>query len=150
MKVQFSTDHIHSFGGIELIHGLLVGKQVHSLIDRRLPTRAVQAQYQYSDAILSLLYSQLCGASSLEDLQLMREYFSDSPINIPSPDAFSYMCDELSVKNTCVNGSNGIVHELNIHSSLNSLLVELHLKTGVLKRGAQYDLDFDGVVLPNE
>jgi hypothetical protein len=150
-KVIKSKKNINPFGGIYFINDTLSVRKVDKIIDRELGSRAINAEYSYSDGLKTLLFSQLCGGSCIEDINAIREKFNTSgKIKLCSPDTISVMSDELADTTWVYTTKRGIEHEINSNIKLNRLLSAVVKHTRLIKPGADNVMDYDNVVLPNE
>ena len=151
VKIKKSFTKINPYGGIYFINSTLSDKKFYKFIDKKLGDRAINAEYSYSDCIKTLLFSQLCGGSCLEDIQYLREHFNESRhLKFCSPDTISVISDEL-VDNTWVyKTKKGIEHEINNNKRLNSLLSGIIKHCRLIKPKVDNTMDYDNVVLPNE
>lgn len=148
IKVEKSSEQIQSHGGIFFTHELIKLHGIDKLIDGYLGKRVSLIGYDYSDILLSLAYSQHCGATCIEDVHQLREEFSNHPeFKICSPDTVLRCLNELKTANTIHTSNQGIKHEFNSNSKLNELLVQIILKTKALTTTAQYTLDYDNTVV---
>ena len=68
MKITYSSENIHSFGGINFADHLVRNASVYQIIDQTLGERGVKAEYSYSDLIRSYLLVALCGGECAEDI----------------------------------------------------------------------------------
>jgi hypothetical protein len=148
-KLQISDRKINPFGGINFIISAMREKKIDELIDKHLGKRPKQANYSYSDVILSWIYANLCGAERLEDIQHIRTLFHIPGLKVPSSDRISQIFRSLATKKEIFKGTTGIEHEFNTHSSLNNLMFDIISKLNLLKN-QDYILDYDNTVIECE
>jgi hypothetical protein len=150
-KITQSSRNITAFGGLNFVFDALLKLKSHVFIDQKLGNRNYRDQYSYSDIVFSLLGNSLCNGEYISDLEHLKSKFKHQIFTqIPSPDTVEYACQELKTKTIEEKTIDGVVHQFNFDNNKNEALVELCLKTGQLKSGEKYTLDFDNVVLENE
>ncbi len=151
VKIKKSFTKINPHGGIYFINNTLSDRHIYQLIDNKLGNRANNAQYSYSDCIKTLLFSQMCGGTCLEDIQYLRENFNDSNhLKFCSPDTISVISDELSDSTWIYTTQSGTEHEINTNKRLNSLLSGIVKHCELIKPKADNIMDYDNVILPND
>ena len=69
MQIKKKFPYINPFGGINFIHNTILKSGLKGKIDGFLGTRPPQAEYSYSDVMLSLFYTHYIGGSCLEDVK---------------------------------------------------------------------------------
>jgi len=147
IKVEKSSEQIQSHGGIFFTHELFKRHGIDKLIDQHLGKRVSLIGYDYSDILLSLIYSQHCGATCIEDIHQLREEFSNHPqFKICSPDTVLRCLNELKTENTIHLSRQGVEHEFNSNKKLNDLLMQMILETKALTPAQPYTLDYDNTV----
>lgn len=147
VKVEKSSEQIQSQGGIFLTHELFKRHGIDKLIDQHLGKRVSLIGYDYSEIFLSLIYSQHCGATCIEDIHQLREEFGNHPqFKICSPDTVLRSLNELKTDNTIHLSRQGVKHEFNSNKKLNDLLMQMILKTKVLTPAQPYTLDYDNTI----
>jgi hypothetical protein len=149
-KLQISNRKINPFGGINFVISEMKKKKMDELIDKQLGKRPKQAQYSYSDVMLSWIYSNLCGAERIEDIQQIKSLFNIPDLKIPSSDRISQIFRSLATKTEIYNSARNVKHQFNIHNSLNILMFDIILKLGMLKKNTTYTLDYDNTVIDCE
>jgi hypothetical protein len=149
-KLQIYDRKINPFGGINFIISEMRKKKINELIDKQLGKRPKQAQYSYSDVILGWIYSNLCGAERIEDIQQCKELFNIPNLKIPSSDRVSQIFRSLATKTEIFNSTGGVKHQFNIHNGLNSLMLNLIIKLRMLKKDTEYTLDYDNTIIDCE
>ncbi len=150
VKLQISNQKINPFGGINFIISEIKKKKIDELIDNQLGIRPKQAKYSYSDVILSWIYSNLCGAERLEDIQHIKTLFNIPGLKIPSSDRVSQIFRSLVTETEIFEGRKDIKHQFNIHRSLNDLMLDIILKLNLLEENRDYVLDYDNTVIACE
>jgi hypothetical protein len=122
-KVIKSKKNINPFGGIYFINDTLSIRKVDKIIDRELGSRAINAEYSYSEGIKTLFYSQLSGGSCFENINTIGDKFNKSgKMKLYSHDTISVMSDELEDTTWVYTTKSGIELEINSKSRLNRLL----------------------------
>ena len=76
------------FGGIHLIHTRLISDNTIQFIDNELGARASGIGFNYSDILLSRVYTAFCGGDATEDVNYIRENTLKplKKISVPSAD----------------------------------------------------------------
>ena len=147
IKVEKSSEQIQSRGGIFFTHELFKQHGIDKLIDKHLGKRTSLVGYDYSDILLALFYSQHSGATCIEDIHQLREDFVNHPqFKICSPDTVLRCLNELKTDNIVYTSQQGIVHDFNSNKKLSELLMQIILKTKVLKPAQEYPMDYDNTV----
>jgi len=149
-KLQISSRKINPFGGINFIISAMKEKKIDELIDKYLGKRPKQANYSYSDILLSWIYSNLCGAERIEDIQQTRSLFNIPNLKMPSSDRISQIFRSLATPIEIFNSTSGVKHQFNIHNGLNNLMLNVALKLKMLKKDTEYTLDYDNTVIDCE
>ena len=114
--------------------------------------RGLLAQYSYSDLIRSYLSLRLCGGTCAEDItEHLRSELNQIPdFKVCSADTLLRMQKELATDKEIYISDSGTMHEFNINTQLNELLVELLINTGQLDINNQgYVFDYDNQFIPN-
>ncbi len=141
------------FGGIHLIHKQLVINNTIQFIDNELGEREKNAQYRYSDILLSRIYTAFCGGNSTEDVNYIRENtLKHLPkISIPSADTILRADGELSTPCEFIETENHTRNKININEKLNRFLIRSAIKFKQLD-AQRKDLvyDFDHQFIPAE
>jgi peroxiredoxin len=150
MKVQQVRETLNPFGGIHFVIKQCKQQGIDRFINEQLGCRSQQAEYSYSDGLLALSYSHLCGASCCEDINTLRKHIGYYPgLQQPSTDTVLRIMQELKVNNTVID-NDGVLHQFNYNEKLNDFLQKLALKTGLLNTTEAYTLDYDNVIQENE
>lgn len=159
-------------GGSDILLDVLHKAGIFGFINKKLGKRSKRAEYSYSEGILMWFLSVCGGAKRLENVYNNKDRFKRNPRfnKFISPDTLSYMFKEISVKNdyykkvSKVKGEKKLasmhidnadvknhkkedLNETNLNHKLNELLVDMALKTGLLKKGVKYTLDYDTTII---
>jgi len=134
------------FGGIHLIHNRLVSEGTVQFIDNELGGRASYVGYNYSDIVLSRVYTAFCGGNATEDVNYIRENTLGhlKKISIPSADTILRGDVELSTKCQFIETDSGKENKININSKLNKFLIRSGVKFKQIDpndKGLVYDFD---------
>lgn len=147
IKVEKSSEQIQSHGGIFFTHELFKKHGIDNLFDEHLGKRTLLLGYDYSDILMAFTYAQHSGATCIEDINQLREEFSNHPtFKICSPDTVLRCLNELKTENTIDTSQQGIEHQFNSNKVLNELLLKTIVKTEALKPAIEYTLDYDNTV----
>lgn len=141
-KVTNSSKKVNPFGGIFFVINDLKNKGIAKLIDSHLGKRVKQAKYSYSDILLNWTYCNLCGAERLEDIEKLRDSLD---MKLPSHDALGTIMKSFATKTEFIKSKS--IHQFNTHKSLNSLMVDVSLKLGLLNKKQSYILDYDNTII---
>lgn len=150
-KIQNKSEKITSFGGIfpimEQFDALMT-----QVIDSTLGLRCKSYGYQYSEILRSLMCVYFCGGSCIEDVttHLMKHLSLHPTLRTCSADTILRAIEELTCDNTQYTSASGKLYEFNTADTMNNLLVNALLATGQLKKGQEYDFDFDHQYLETE
>ena len=140
-----------TFGGIFHVMNqfdLYVGSTVNKELGLRVKTYG----YDYSEIFRALWSVYFCGGSCIEDLnQYLKEDLMMRPNTaIPSSDTVLRGIKELTTDNIEYTSTSGLTYSFNPSSKMNTLLLKLLMRTGLLKSGEYYDLDFDHQFIESE
>lgn len=152
-KVINSSDKITPFGGFNFVFNTYQHCGLAQLIDRHLGIRVKTVGFQYSEIFANQLAVFFNGGDCAEDLSehLKSSLLQIKGMNVCSPDTVLRSGNELAcVSSNFKNPDTGVVHEFNINTKLNQLMIKALKMQKQLKTGVKYDLDYDNVVLPNE
>jgi hypothetical protein len=152
-KVKNSGEKVSAFGGFNFVFNSFLESGLSSLIDREIGIRGSGTGFRYSDIFANQLAVYFNGGDCTEDLSdhLKSHLQQVRGMNVCSPDTVLRGGKELSCSSVMIeNPSSGVVHEFNINTKLNDLMVKALVLTGQLERERKYDLDYDNVVLANE
>ena len=141
------------FGGIHLIHKRLISDKTIQFIDSELGTRGSYAQYNYSDILLSRIYTAYCGGNATEDVNYIRENTLKplKKISIPSADTILRGDVELATLCEFIETDSQSENKININSNMNRFLIRSGIKFNQLNPNSD-DLvyDFDHQFIPAE
>lgn len=154
MKITYSTDKIHAFGGVNFTDQLLSSSGIYDTIDTILGSRGLTASYNYSDLIRTFMQMVLCGGQCAEDIttHTRKELEQIKGFKVCSADTLLRMQKELATEKEVFVSKSGITHEFNSNLKMNTLLVNLLLSTNQLSTGQKQDhiLDYDNQFIPTE
>ena len=151
VKLQIKSETIATFGGIfqimELFERLGLGRLVDSSLGKRYSSWNA---FQYSEVFETLFCNYLCGGDCLEDINMLAPQLSLRPgTRIPSADTVGRVLKSLATENisyACENSGNSYC--FNAAERLNTLLLNMTKKLGLLKAGEEVTLDFDHQFIP--
>ncbi len=134
------------FGGIHLIHKRLISDKAIQFIDNELGKRGSGTKYNYSDILLSRIYTAFCGGNATEDVNYIRENTLKplKKISIPSADTILRGDVELSTSCQYIETDSESENKININSKLNTFLIRSAIKFNQLNpndQGLVYDFD---------
>ena len=149
-KVQIKDEKYMPYGGIFfVIREFLL--TMAPIIDRYLGLRSTLIGYQYSEILLAMLCNFCCGGDRTEDIYHIRDMVKLKPgFRLCSPDTVLRAMTELAVEDTVYKADSDKEYRFNTAERLNGLLVYAAVKSGMLRPGDEYDLDFDHEYLASE
>lgn len=153
MKVTNSTEKITPFGGFNFVFRSFEESGLSELIDKHLGTRVKTFGFSYSDIFVNHLAVFFNGGDCTEDVnEHLREHLREvRGMRVCSADTILRGIKELATDTSRLeNPDSGVVHEFNLSPKLNDLMVKALKRTGQLKKGKLYDLDYDNQVQPTE
>ena len=114
------------FGGIHLIHEQLFAHGAIDFIDNQLGERVKTIGYNYSDILLSRIYTAFCGGNATEDVNYVRDSTLKhlKGIGIPSADTILRGDVELSVPCDYLETASGKANKINVNTKMNEFLVD--------------------------
>ena len=123
--IKFLDSKLTPFGGLHLIHNQLQSKKLSSFIDRELGSRVKTVGYNYSDILMTRIYTSFCGGTATEDVNYIRENTLSHLKNfaIPSPDTILRGDTELSTPCDYITTATGTENKININTRMNQLLI---------------------------
>jgi hypothetical protein len=145
--------NVTPFGGIHLIHEQLFAHGAIDFIDNQLGARVKTMGFNYSDILLSRIYTAFCGGNATEDVNYVRDNTLKQlkGIAIPSADTILRGDKELSVPCGLIETTSGKSNKINVNSKMNEFLVNSAIK---FKQLDPYDeslvYDFDHQFIPAE
>ena len=151
-KVAIKYDNIVPYGGIFYAMNEFRRTGLGKLVDGRLNVRCANYGFQYSDIMLALFCVYLCGGDHIEDITtILNKYLSTAPnARIPSSDTIARGLKELRALSIAYTSKTGSIYAHDPALKLNSLLLDMTLLLGLLKRGQYIDVDFDNEFIPTE
>lgn len=147
------TSNISPFGGISLIHKQLLSKGVVNFIDAQLGNRVKTVGYNYSELILSRIYTCFCGGTATEDVNYIRENTLNylRGIKIPSADTILRGDKELSVASEFIETDSVSKQQINVNNKMNDFLLACAIEFKQLNPASNnLVLDFDHQFIPAE
>jgi len=141
------------FGGIYLIHKQLSAHGTIDFIDSQLGNRAKTGGYNYSDIILSRIYTAFCGGNATEDVNYIKDNTLKhlQGISIPSADTILRGDVELSVPCDFIETDSGKENKVNVNNKLNDFLISSAKKFLQLDpKDKELVYDFDHQFIPAE
>lgn len=140
------TSNTTPFGGIFLLHKQLRAQGAIRFIDNELGERVKLFGYNYSDILLSRIYTSFCGGNATEDVNYIRKNTLNhlKGINIPSADTILRGDAELSVPCEFIKTASGKENKININTKMNEFLIRSAIKFNQLNpddTGLIYDFD---------
>ena len=145
------NSNVTPFGGIHLIHQQLSAHGAVDFINNQLGARVKLIGYNYSDILLSRIYTSFCGGNATEDVNYVREntlkYLKG--ISIPSADTILRGDLELSVPCQTIETDSGSINKINVNTKMNKFLVESAIKFRQLDpTNQELTYDFDHQFIP--
>ena len=152
MKVTTSTENISAYGGLNFISEIFNTLEFASLIENQLGKRSLQAEFSYCDVIKNLWMLFLAGGDCAEDIgeHLKLDFLQIPKLKVCSPDTIGRVLKSLAQEKEVHISNSGIEHQFSTHQSLNSLNIDMLLKTRSLEANKSYDFDFDHQFIPCE
>lgn len=144
--IKAFTSKTTPFGGIHLIHKQLLAHGAIDFIDNQLGTRAKTRGYNYSDIILSRIYTTFCGGNATEDVNYVRDNTLNylKGIDIPSADTILRGDVELSVQCENIETSSDKANKINVNHKMNDFLISSAIEFNQLNSKDEdliYDFD---------
>ena len=139
------------FGGLHLIHNQLSFKKFAQFIDDHLGSRVKTVGYDYSELILTRIYTTFCGGSATEDVNYIRENTLEDlhRFKVPSADTILRGDVELSTACKSINTNSGKDNKINVNKKMNDFLISCAKFFDILpKEDLVYD--FDHQFIPTE
>lgn len=143
--------NVTPFGGIHLIHEQLFAHGAIDFIDNQLGARVKTVGYNYSDILLSRIYTAFCGGNATEDINYVRDSTLKylKRIKIPSADTILRGDVELSVPCDYIETSSGKKNKINVNSKMNGFLVDSAIEFHQLNpKDKNLVYDFDHQFIP--
>jgi len=119
IKIEKSKKIINPFGGINFVIEKLKSAGIPHIIDNLLGKRPLQSRYSYSDIILGNSYSNLCGGTCLNDIDVLNEAWRNIPeLKISSSHNTSTVLRKLAIETETIISETKIKHEFNKNTKL--------------------------------
>lgn len=150
-KIAIKSEKLTPFGGIFSIMDLF-DQMLSVEIDNVLGKRCKHYGYQYSEIIRSLMCVYFCGGSCIEDVtnHLMPHLSLHPTLRTCSADTILRAINELTEENIQYSSVTDKTYAFNTAKKLNELLIRALVSTHQLKKGEDYDLDFDHQYIETE
>jgi hypothetical protein len=145
------NSNVSPFGGIHLIHEHLSTHGAIDFIDQQLGKRVKTIGYNYSDILLSRIYTSFCGGSATEDVNYVRGNTLThlKGIDIPSADTILRGDLELSVPCQYIETASGKANKINVNTKMNAFLIDSSIKFKQLTpHDKDLTYDFDHQFIP--
>ncbi|QUB81966.1 transposase [Prevotella jejuni] len=150
-KVAIKNENITSFGGIYHIMDVFSKLGFEKLTESVLGKRGSSGKaFSYGSIFGSLFFSYLCGGECLEDINVLIGQFKQRPNTLlPGADTVGRGLKELAEENIVYNSeTSGKSYSFNTAEKLNTLLLRMIRRMGLIKVGSHVDLDFDHQFVP--
>ena len=145
-KVAIKNENITSFGGIYHIMDVFSKLSFEKLTESALSKRGSSGKaFCYGSIFGSLFFSYLCGGECLEDINALIGQFKQRPNTLlPGADTVGRGLKELTEKNIVYKSeTSDKSYSFNTAEKLNTLLLRMIRRMGLIKVGRHVDLDFD-------
>ena len=152
MKVTTTTENISAYGGLNFISEIFNNLEFSELISKNLGNRPLQSEFSYCDVIKNLWMIFLAGGDCAEDIgeHLKTDFVQIPNLKVCSPDTIGRVLKSLAQKKEVHISNSGIEHQFSDHQNLNSLNLDMLVKTKILEPNKYYDFDFDHQFIPCE
>ena len=150
-KVAIKNENITSFGGIYHIMDVFSKLGFEKLTESVLGKRGSSGKvFCYRSIFGSLFFSYLCGGECLEDINVLIGQFKQRPdTQLPGADTVGRGLKELAEKNIVYKSeTSDKSYSFNTAEKLNTLLLRMIRRMGLIKVGSHVDLDFDHQFIP--
>ena len=150
-KVAIKSECITSFGGIYHVMDVFSKLGFEELVKTVLGKRGCSGKaFSYGSIFASLFFSYLCGGECLEDINTLVGQFRQRPNTVlPGADTVGRGLKELSENDIVYESkSSGMSYRFNTAEKLNTLLLRMIRRMGLIKIGSHVDLDFDHQFIP--
>ena len=151
-KVAIKNENITSFGGIYHIMDVFSKLGFEKLTESVLGKRGSSGKaFCYGSIFGSLFFSYLCGGECLEDINALTGQFKQRPDTLlPGADTVGRGLKELAEENIVYKSeTSGKSYSFNTAEKLNTLLLRMIRRMGLIKVGSHIDLDFDHQFIPS-
>ena len=150
-KVAIKNENITSYGGIYHIMDVFSKLGFEKLTESVLGKRGSSGKaFCYGSILGSLFFSYLCGGECLEDINVLIGQFKQRPDTLlPGTDTAGRGLKELTEKNIVYKSeTSDKSYRFNTAQKLNTLLLRMIRRMGLIKVGSHVDLDFDHQFIP--
>ena len=150
-KVAIKNENITSFGGIYHIMDVFSKLGFEKLTESVLGKRGSSGKaFSHGSIFGSLFFSYLCGGDCLEDINALTGQFRQRPGTLlPGADTVGRGLKELAEENIIYKSeTSGKSYSFNTAQKLNTLLLRMIRRMGLIKVGSHVDLDFDHQFIP--
>ena len=150
-KVAIKNENITSFGGIYHIMDVFSKLGFEKLTESVLGRRGCSGKaFSHGSILGSLFFSYLCGGECLEDINALTGKFRQRPDTLlPGADTVGRGLKELAEENVVYKSkTSGRSYSFNTAEKLNTLLLRMIRRMGLVKAGSHVDLDFDHQFVP--
>ena len=150
-KVAIKNENITSFGGIYHIMDVFSKLGFEKLTESVLGKRGSSGKaFSHGSIFGSLFFSYLCGGECLEDINALIGQFRQRPNTLlPGADTVGRGLKELAEENIVYKSeTSGKSYSFNTAEKLNTLLLRMIRRMGLIKVGSHVDLDFDHQFVP--
>ena len=150
-KVAIKNENITSFGGIYHIMDVFSKLGFEKLTESVLGKRGNSGKaFSHGSIFGSLFFSYLCGGDCLEDINALIGQFRQRPNTLlPGADTVGRGLKELAEENIVYKSeTSGKSYSFNTAEKLNTLLLRMIRRMGLIKAGSHVDLDFDHQFVP--
>ena len=150
-KVAIKNENITSFGGIYHIMDVFSKLGFEKLTESVLGRRGCSGKaFSHGSILGSLFFSYLCGGDCLEDINALTGQFRQRPGTLlPGADTVGRGLKELAEENIVYRSeTSGKSYSFNTAEKLNTLLLRMIRRMGLIKAGSHVDLDFDHQFVP--
>jgi len=151
VKVAIKNENITSFGGIYHIMDVFSKLGFEKLTESVLGKCGSSGKaFCYGSIFGSLFFSYLCGGECLEDINVLIGQFKQRPDTLlPGADTVERGLKELTEKNIVYKSETSVKsYSFNTAEKLNTLLLRMIRRMGLIKAGSHVDLDFDHQFIP--
>ena len=150
-KVAIKNENVTSFGGIYHIMDIFSKLGFEKLTESVLGKRGSSGKaFCHGSIFGSLFFSYLCGGECLEDINVLIGQFKQRPNTLlPGADTVGRGLKELAEENTVYKSeTSGKSYSFNTAEKLNTLLLRMIRRMGLIKAGSHVDLDFAHQFVP--
>ena len=150
-NVAIKNENITSFGGIYHVMDVFSKLGFEKLTESVLGKRGSSGKaFCYGSIFGSLFFSYLCGGDFLEDINALTGQFRQRPGTlVPGADTVGRGLKELAEENIVYKSeTSGKSYSFNTAEKLNTLLLRMIRRMGLIKVGSHVDLDFDHQFIP--